>query len=49
MEIWHRFPKFIIGYVLTFGLFLALGLAFPSLIKTERIVPVTRDMQVPAH
>ena len=46
VEIWHRFPKFIIGYVLTFGLFLALGLACPSLIKTERIVPVTREVQV---
>ena len=33
-EIWQRFPKFILGYVLTFGLFLTLGLAFPSLIKS---------------
>ena len=45
-EIWQRFPKFIIGYVLTFGLFLALGLAFPSLIKTEKTVPVTRETKV---
>jgi hypothetical protein len=45
-EIWQRFPKFIIGYVLTFGLFLALGLAFPSLIKTEKTVPVTREEKV---
>jgi uncharacterized membrane protein YadS len=35
-EIWQRFPKFIIGYVLTFGLFLAIGLACPALIKTAK-------------
>ncbi len=46
IEIWHRFPKFIIGYVLTFGLFLAVGLACPTLVKAERTVPVTRDVQV---
>ena len=46
IEIWQRFPKFIIGYVLTFGLFLALGLAFPTLIKTEKTVPVTREVRV---
>src|SRR5664279_553352 len=45
-EIWQRFPKFIIGYILTFGLFLALGLAFPALIKTEKTVPVTREVKV---
>jgi uncharacterized membrane protein YadS len=33
-EIWQRFPKFILGYVLTFGLFLVLGLAFPAMIKS---------------
>ena len=32
-EIWQRFPKFILGYVFTFGLFLALGLLFPALLK----------------
>jgi uncharacterized membrane protein YadS len=45
-EIWQRFPKFIIGYVLTFGLFLSLGLAFPALVKTETSVPVTREVKV---
>lgn len=45
-EIWQRFPKFIIGYVLTFGLFLSLGLAFPALVKTETAVPVTREVKV---
>jgi len=44
-EIWQRFPKFIIGYALTFGLFLALGLAFPSLIRAESTVPVSREVQ----
>ena len=45
-EIWQRFPKFIIGYALTFGLFLALGLAFPSLIKSETTVPVTKEVKM---
>jgi uncharacterized membrane protein YadS len=45
-EIWHRFPKFIIGYVLTFGLFVTLGFAFPSFIKSERTVPVTKELKV---
>ena len=45
IEIWQRFPKFVLGYVLTFGLFLALGLAFPVLIKTERLVPVTKEVK----
>ena len=31
-QIWERFPKFILGYVATFLLVLALGIAFPSLI-----------------
>jgi hypothetical protein len=45
-EIWQRFPKFIIGYALTFGLFLALGLAFPSLIKSETTVAVTKEVKL---
>jgi len=31
-QIWERFPKFILGYVTTFLVVLALGLAFPSLV-----------------
>jgi uncharacterized membrane protein YadS len=31
-EIWQRFPKFILGYVATFFLVLALGIAFPSFV-----------------
>src|SRR5262249_49459622 len=45
-EIWQRFPKFILGYVLTFGLFLALGLAFPASVKRETTIPVTTEIQV---
>jgi hypothetical protein len=45
-EIWQRFPKFIIGYALTFGLFLALGLAFPALVKSETTIPVTKEVVV---
>lgn len=45
-EIWQRFPKFVIGYLLTFVLFLALGLAFPSLVKSESVVPVTKEQTV---
>jgi uncharacterized membrane protein YadS len=45
-EIWHRFPKFILGYVLTFGLFLALGFAFPTLVKSESMVPLVKEKKV---
>ena len=31
-EIWDRFPKFVIGYVLTFIIFLLICMAFPNLI-----------------
>ena len=46
VEIWRRFPKFILGYALTFGLFLIVGLAFPGLVKTETTVPITREVTV---
>ncbi|MEJ2617217.1 MAG: putative sulfate exporter family transporter, partial [Ignavibacteriaceae bacterium] len=32
-EIWDRFPKFVIGYVLTFIIFLLICLAYPNLIE----------------
>ncbi len=36
VEIWHRFPKFVIGYVITFFIVLYLGLHFPGLMgKTK--------------
>jgi hypothetical protein len=31
-QIWQRFPKFILGYVCTFLIVLAVGLTFPSLV-----------------
>ncbi len=31
-EIWERFPKFVFGYALTFGAFLAVGLSRPDVI-----------------
>jgi hypothetical protein len=31
-EIWQRFPKFILGYVVTFGIVLAIGAAVPALV-----------------
>jgi uncharacterized membrane protein YadS len=36
-EIWDRFPKFVIGYVLTFIVFLILCLSFPETIKMAKI------------
>ena len=33
-EIWDRFPKFVFGYALTFGVFLAIGLANPDAIPS---------------
>lgn len=45
IEIWQRFPKFVIGYILTFVLFLIIGLANPHLIKTEKIQPLTKDIK----
>ena len=46
IEIWQRFPKFIIGYVLTFGLFLTLGLVHPAFVKTESSVALSKEVQV---
>ncbi|SHI36837.1 putative sulfate exporter family transporter [Desulfofundulus thermosubterraneus] len=36
VEIWYRFPKFVIGYVLTFVILLAIGLSSPDLVKTAK-------------
>ena len=33
IEIWHRFPKFVIGFTLTFLLLLLVGLHDPSIVK----------------
>jgi uncharacterized membrane protein YadS len=34
-DIWNRFPKFVFGYVLAFGVLLAVGTARPDLLGTE--------------
>jgi uncharacterized membrane protein YadS len=34
-DIWNRFPKFVFGYVLAFGVLLAVGAARPDLLGTE--------------
>ena len=36
-EIWNRFPKFVIGYFLTFVVMLFIGLAAPSLMAQARV------------
>ena len=36
-EIWERFPKFIIGFILTFGILLLLGLNNPSIVKAATV------------
>ncbi len=36
IEIWHRFPKFVIGYVITFLIILYIGLAFPTLVAKTK-------------
>jgi uncharacterized membrane protein YadS len=36
-EIWDRFPKFVIGYVITFVLMLVVCLASPAAIKTAKV------------
>jgi len=48
VEIWQRFPKFILGYVLTFAIFLTLGVARPGLIKTEVTTPVAAEARATA-
>jgi uncharacterized membrane protein YadS len=35
-EIWNRFPKFVLGYVVTFLVILYIGLNFPDLLKTTK-------------
>ena len=43
-EIWERFPKFVIGYALTFLLFLILCLVFPGLIKQAKLATDEADV-----
>ncbi len=36
-QIWERFPKFVIGYILTFLIFLIIGLSSPEFVKVTKI------------
>lgn len=36
VEIWHRLPKFILGYLLTFAAILGLGVLYPSLVAESK-------------
>lgn len=42
-EIWDRFPKFVIGYALTFVIMLVLCLAWPDAIKTAKAATAQMD------
>ncbi len=35
-DIWNRFPKFVFGYFLVFGILLAVGIARPDLLGTDK-------------
>jgi uncharacterized membrane protein YadS len=43
-EIWNRFPKFVIGYFLTFLVMLLIGLAAPSLLKQAGLASGEADV-----
>jgi uncharacterized membrane protein YadS len=43
-EIWQRFPKFVIGYMLTFLLFLAVCLGYPAIINSAKKVTGEADI-----
>ena len=36
-QIWERFPKFVLGYVLTFLVFLIIGFSNPEFVKTTKV------------
>jgi uncharacterized membrane protein YadS len=44
IEIWHRFPKFVIGYVITFVIMLLLCLGAPGIIKTAKAATGSMDV-----
>jgi uncharacterized membrane protein YadS len=44
IEIWQRFPKFVLGYVLTFALLLGLCLATPERISAAKSVTAGTDI-----
>ncbi len=43
IEIWHRFPKFVLGYFLTFAVMLAVALASPAALKSAKAATGTMD------
>ncbi|AEB10353.1 putative sulfate exporter family transporter [Desulfobacca acetoxidans] len=44
MEIWERFPKFVLGYALTFFFMLFICLAFPGVMKTAKAATAQMDV-----
>ncbi len=44
-QIWERFPKFVIGYILTFLIFLVIGLSSPEFVK-KTIVETKKVEQI---
>jgi uncharacterized membrane protein YadS len=44
VEIWHRFPKFIIGYALTFLIMLLICLNAPAILKTAAVASGEADV-----
>lgn len=42
-QIWERFPKFVIGYILTFLIFLIVGLSSPDFVK--RTITETKEIE----
>ncbi len=44
IEIWYRFPKFVIGYFLTFILMLIVSLSSPAALKTARAATAETDI-----
>jgi uncharacterized membrane protein YadS len=44
IEIWHRFPKFVIGYFLTFIVMLIVSLASPQALKTAKAATGQMDI-----
>jgi uncharacterized membrane protein YadS len=44
VEIWHRFPKFVIGYFLTFIIMLAISLSSPGALKTAKAATAETDI-----
>jgi hypothetical protein len=44
IEIWHRFPKFVLGYLLTFALVLTFCLTWPAQVGTAKSVTAGTDI-----